>query len=104
MQPMYRPQMNIEIAKQFKTTEQFSINPPATPSKMTVLDTQAVISVVMDDQRAFEASYLNKVPDNSSADFMLRRDCSTSRTNHRKLDARVKSCPGGLGMFSKCIE
>ena len=104
MQPMYTPKMNIEIAKQFKTMDQFSVDPPATPPKTTVLGTQAAISVITNDQKTFKASYLNKLPDNASADFMLCGDCSMNRTNHTKLDVRVKGFPGGLDMFSKCIE
>jgi linoleate 10R-lipoxygenase len=104
MQPMYTPAMNIEIAKQFKTLDQFSVDPPASPPKLTVLGTTAAVSLVVNDQKSFKVSHLNKVPDNVSADFMLCGDCSATQVNHTKLDARVKGCPGGLDSFSKCIE
>lgn len=96
--------MNIEIAKQFKTLDQFSVDPPVLPPKLTVLGTKAAVSLVVNDQRSFKVSHLNKVPDNVSADFMLCGDCSATQVNHTKLDARVKGCPGGLDLFSKCIE
>ena len=104
MQPMYTPKMNMEIFKQFKTTDQYSVDPPAPPPKITILSTQTAISLVINNQKNFKAAHINKLPENMYADFMLCGDCAASQTSHSKLDARVKGCPGGLEFFANSIE
>ncbi len=103
MQPMYLPKMNIEIAKQFGTIDRYSLDPPATPPKVTVLSTQAAISVVVKDAKNFKVSYDNKLADSASADFLLYGSFAADRKNQSILEARVKNS-GGLDLFSKTIE
>ena len=104
MQPMYTPATNQEIAKKFGTLDQYSLASPVTNPKLTILDTQAAISLVMNDHKNFKASYENKLSDLQFADFLLCGDYSTDRANQTFLGTRVANCPGGLNLFSKSIE
>ncbi|KAL9120964.1 MAG: hypothetical protein Q9187_002483, partial [Circinaria calcarea] len=103
MQPMYLPSMNVEIFKEFKTIDQYSLDPPAPPPKATVLHTKEAIGLVINDQKNFKVSYSNKLPDSASADFMICGDCAANKANHTKLSTQVTQ-HGGYGIFSKTIE
>ena len=103
MQPMYLPSMNIEIFKQNKTLDLYSTDPPARIPKAKVLGTQSAVKTVIDDSKTYGSSYVGKLPDSASADFMICGDCSGDKTSHTKLAAQVKAT-GGLNLFQKSIE
>ena len=103
MQPMYLPSMNIEIFKQNKTLDLYSTDPPVRIPKAKVLGTQSAVKTVIDDSKTYGSSYVGKLPDSASADFMICGECSGDKTSHTKLAAQVKAA-GGLSLFQKSIE
>lgn len=53
MQPMFTRKMNEEIARQFDTISQYTLNDPAPPRKPVPLFKHALIRKVLGDQKSF---------------------------------------------------
>lgn len=53
MQPMFTRKMNEEIARQFGTIAQYTLNDPSPPRRPVVLTKHALIRKVLKDQRCF---------------------------------------------------
>lgn len=82
MQPMYLPSMNVEIFKKFGTIDQYSLDPPAPPPKMTILNTHAAISALLNDQANFKVKYGIQLPDLVFPEYMLQGDRPSNTANH----------------------
>ena len=104
MQPMYLPSMNQEIAKQFNTIDQYSLDPPAPPPKITLLNTHAAISAVLNDPANFKVKYGMQLPDLVFAEYMLQGDGAANRENHAFVAKRIMNVPGGLDLYAKAFE
>ena len=104
MQPMYLPSMNQEIAKQFGTFDQYCLDPPAPPPKMTILSTHAAISSLLNDQKNFKVKYGLQLPDLVFAEYMLQGDGAANRDNHSFVAKRLMNVPGGLDLYARSFE
>ena len=104
MQPMYLPSMNKEIAEEFKTIDQYSLDPPAPPPKTTILNTHAAISALLNDQANFKVKYGIQLPDLVFPEYMLQGDGPTNRENHSFVAQRMLNVPGGLDLYAKAFE
>ena len=104
MQPMYLPSMNEEIAKQFNTIDQYSLDPPAPPPKITVLSTHAAITALLNDQTNFKVKYGIQLPDLVFPEYMLQGDGAANRENHAFVAQRIMNVPGGLNLYAKAFE
>lgn len=104
MQPMYLPSMNIEIAKEFNTIDQYSLDPPAPPRKITLLNTHAAMSALLNDQAHFKVKYGIQLPELVFADCMLQGDGSADRENHSFVAQRLMNVPGGLDLYAKAFD
>ncbi|KAI4157319.1 MAG: hypothetical protein LQ342_008380 [Letrouitia transgressa] len=104
MQPMYLPSMNKEIFEQFKTIKQYSMDPPAPPPKITVLNTHAAISALLNDQANFKVKYGLQLPDLVFPEYMLQGDGPKNTENHKFVAQRIMNVPGGLSLYSKAFE
>ena len=104
MQPMYLPSMNIEIAKEFNTIDQYSLDPPAQPPKKTLLNTHAAISALLNDQANFKVKYGLQLPDVVFKDYMLQGDGAANRENHSFDAQRILNVPGGLDLYAKAFD
>ena len=104
MQPMYLPSMNKEIAQQFNTIDQYSLDPPAPPPKTTVLNTYAAISAILNDQTNFKVKYGIQLPDLVFPEYMLQGDGAANRENHAFVAKRLFDVPGGLNLYAKSFE
>lgn len=104
MQPMYLPSMNKEIAQQLNTIGQYSLDPPAPPSKTTVLSTYAAISAVLNDQANFKIKYGIQLPDLVFPEYMLSGDGPANRENHAFVVQRIFDVTGGLSLYAKAFE
>ena len=104
MQPMYLPSMNEEIAKKFDTIDQYSLDPPAPPPKITVLNTHAAISALLNDQANFKVKYGLQLPDLVFPEYMLQGDDVANRENHAFVAQRIMNVPGGLNLYAKAFE
>ncbi|KAL8627546.1 hypothetical protein Q9189_006747 [Teloschistes chrysophthalmus] len=104
MQPMYLPSMNKEIAEQFGTIDQYSLDPPAAPPKTTVLSTHAAIAALLDDQANFKVKYGMQLPDLVFPEYMLQGDGAANRENHRFVAQRMMNVPGGLDLYAKAFD
>ena len=102
MQPMYLPSMNVEIFKQLGTLDQYCLDPPAPPPKMTILNKHASISALLNDQANFKVKYGMKLSDLVFPDFMFMGDGPTHRANHAFVAERVMS--PGMGTYAKSTE
>jgi hypothetical protein len=91
MQPMYTPAMNAEIAKEFGTFDQFSLEPPGTPAKLVLLNTHAAISAVLENNKAFKVKYGQALPDLIFADFMLSGDCPANIKNRTLANTTISA-------------
>ncbi|KAL8768874.1 MAG: hypothetical protein Q9194_005595 [Teloschistes cf. exilis] len=104
MQPMYLPSMNKEIAEQFGTIDQYSLDPPAAPPKTTVLNTHAAIAALLDDQANFKVKYGMQLPDLVFPEYMLQGDGAANRENHKFVAQRMMNVPGGLDLYAKAFD
>ena len=104
MQPMYLPSMNAEIFKQFGTMDQFCLDPPAPPPKMTILSSQAAISALLNDQANFKVKYGMQLPDLVFPEYMLDGDGSKNSANHQFVGQRLMNVPGGLDLYAKSFD
>ncbi|KAL8897030.1 MAG: hypothetical protein Q9207_007419, partial [Kuettlingeria erythrocarpa] len=104
MQPMYLPSMNAEIAKEFNTIDQYSLDPPAPPPKITLLNTHAAISALLNDQANFKVKYGMQLPDLVFPEYMLQGDGPANRENHKFVASRLMNVPGGLDFYAKAFE
>lgn len=104
MQPMYLPSMNKEIFEQFKTIKQYSMDPPAPPPKITVLNTHSAISALLNDQANFKVKYGLQLPDLVFPEYMLQGDGPKNTENHKFVAQRIMNVPGGLSLYSKAFE
>ncbi|KAL8711250.1 MAG: hypothetical protein Q9220_004395 [cf. Caloplaca sp. 1 TL-2023] len=104
MQPMYLPSMNQEIAKEFNTIDLYSLDPPAPPPKITLLNTHAAISAVLNDQANFKVKYGMQLPDLVFPEYMLQGDSTANRENHTFVAQRLMKVPGGLDLYAKSFE
>ena len=104
MQPMYLPSMNKEIAEEFKTIDQYSLDPPAPPPKTTILNTHAAISALLNDQANFKVKYGIQLPDLVFPEYMLQGDGPANRENHSFVAQRMLNVPGGLDLYAKAFE
>ena len=104
MQPMYLPSMNIEIAKEFNTIDQYSLDPPAPPPKTTLLNTHAAISALLNDQANFKVKYGVQLPDVVFSEYMLQGDGPANRENHSFVVQRIMNVPGGLDLYAKAFD
>lgn len=104
MQPMYLPSMNQEIAKQFGTIDQYCLDPPAQPPKMTILSTHAAISSVLNDQKNFKVKYGSQLPDLVFPEYMLQGDGAGNRDNHKFVAQRMINGQGGLDLYARSFE
>ena len=104
MQPMYLPSMNAEIFKKLGTIDQYCLDPPAPPPKLTVLNTQAAISALLNDQANFKVKYGMQLPDLVFPEYMLQGDTSKNTENHQFVAPRLMNVPGGLALYAKSFE
>lgn len=104
MQPMYLPSMNKEIATEFNTIDQYSLDPPAPPPKITVLNTHAAISALLNDQANFKVKYGDQRPDLVFPEYMLQGDGAANRENHKFVDSRLMNVSGGLDLYRQAFE
>ncbi|KAL8793884.1 MAG: hypothetical protein Q9195_003503 [Heterodermia aff. obscurata] len=104
MQPMYLPSMNQEIAKQFNTFDLYCLDPPAPPPKITLLNTHAAISALLNDQANFKVKYGAQLPDLVFPEYMLQGDGAANRENHTFVAKRLMDVPGGLNLYAKAFE
>ena len=104
MQPMYLPSMNIEIAKEFNTIDQYSLDPPAPPPKTTLLNTHGAISALLNDHANFKVKYGLQLPDLVFAEYMLSGDGAANRENHSFVAQRIMNVPGGLDLYAKAFD
>ena len=104
MQPMYLPSMNAAIFKELGTINQFCLDPPAPPPKTTVLNTQAAISGLLNDQANFKVKYGWQLPDLVFPDYMLVGDGSKNTANHQFVGQRLMNVPGGLDLYAKSFD
>ena len=101
---MYLPSMNQEIAKHFKTIDQYSLDPPASPPKITVLNTHAAISALSNDQANFKFKYGMQLPDLVLPEYMLQGGGAANRENHAFVTQRIMNVPGSLNLYAKPFE
>lgn len=101
MQPMYLPSMNAAICKQFGTMDQFCLDPPAPPPKMTILNSQAAISALLNDQANFKVKYGMQLPDLVYPEYMLEGDGPKNTENHEFVARRLMNVPGGMDLYAK---
>ena len=104
MQPMYLPSMNKEIAEEFKTINLYSLDPPAPPPKLTVLNTYKAISALLNDQANFKVKYGIQLPDLVFPEYMLQGDGAANRENHTFVASRILNPSGGLNVYAKAFE
>ena len=104
MQPMYLPSMNKEIAEEFKTIHQYSLDPPAPPPKTYVLNSHKAIAALLNDQANFKVKYGIQLPDLVFPEFMLQGDSPANVENHAFVGKRLLDVPGGLGLYQKAFE
>ena len=104
MQPMYLPSMNEEIAKQFNTIDQYCLDPPAPPPRITVLSTHAAIAALLNDQANFKVKYGIQLPDLVFPEYMLQGDGPGNRENHAFVAQRIMNVPGGMNLYAKAFE
>lgn len=104
MQPMYLPSMNKEIAKEFDTIDQYSLDSPAPPPKVTVLNTHAAISALLNDHASFKVKYGLQSPGVVFPEFMPQGDGPANRENHAFVAPRIMGVPGSLDLYAKAFE
>lgn len=104
MQPMYTPKMNESIAKELGTLSTFSLDPPAPPKRMTLLNTHAAISKVLANNTDFKVRYGESLPDLIFSDFMLSGDGAANGKNHACVRGQIMSCPADLMVFETWFE
>ena len=104
MQPMYLPSMNKEIATEFKTIDQYCLDPPAPPPKITVLNTYKAIYALLNDQANFKVKYGIQLPDLVFPEYMLQGDGPANTENHKFVASRIFNVPGGLDLYQKAFE
>lgn len=101
MQPMYLPSMNEKIFKEFGTMIQYCLDPPAPPPKLTLLNTHAAITALLDDQANFKVKYGFQLPDLVFPEYMLQGDGPGNRDNHAFVAQRMMNVPTGLELYAK---
>ena len=104
MQPMYLPSMNAEIFKQLGTIDQYCLDPPAPPPKTTILNTNAAISALLNDQANFKVKYGVQLPDLVFPEYMLQGDGSKNSENHEFVGQRLMKVPGGMDLYAKSFD
>jgi len=104
MQPMYTPKMNAQIIKELGTASSFSLDPPAPPKRMTILNTHAAISALLADNSSFKVRYGESLPDLIFADFMLSGDNTANAQNHTLTRKVLMGCPAGMPVFEAWFE
>ena len=104
MQPMYLPSMNAEIFKQIDTIGQFCLDPPAPPRKVTLLNTHAAISALLNDQANFKVKYGVQLPDLVFPEYMLQGDGPKNTDNHKFVGQRLMNVSGGLDLYAKSFD
>ena len=104
MQPMYTPKMNQEIQKELGHIDDYVLDAPAPPPKVTVLVTNAAIAPVLKDQANFKVKYGRQVPDLVFADYMLSGDSPGCRANKDFTSFRLNKCPGAHDVYFKGFE
>ena len=104
MQPMYLPSMNAEIFKKFGTMDQYCLDPPAPPPKVTVLNSHAAISALLNDQANFKVKYGMQLPDLVFPEFMLQGDGRKNTDNRKFVGQRMMNVPGGMDLYAKSFD
>ena len=104
MQPMYTPKMNQEIQKELGHIDEYVLDAPAPPPKVTVLVTNAAIAPILKDQTNFKVKYGLQVPDLVFADYMLSGDTAGCRANKAFTSQRMNKCPGAYDVYFKGFE
>ena len=104
MQPMYTPSANEKIQTELGTIKSFSLDPPAPPKRMTILNTHAAITNLLANNTDFKVRYGESLPDLIFKDFMLSGDAIANTKNHTCVRGELMSCPGGLGLFENWFE
>lgn len=104
MQPMYLPSMNAEIFKEFGTMDQYCLDPPAPPPKVTVLNSHAAISALLNDQANFKVKYGMQLPDLVFPEFMLQGDGRKNTDNHKFVGQCMMNVPGGMDLYAKSFD
>lgn len=104
MQPMYLPSMNKEIFEKFRIMDQYCMDAPAPPPKLTILNTHAAISALLNDQANFKVKYGLQLPDLVFPEYMLQGDGPKNTENHKFVVQRLFNVPGGLDLYAKAFE
>lgn len=104
MQPMYTPKMNQAIQKELGHIDDYVLDAPAPPPKVTVLATNAAIAPILKDQANFKVKYGRQVPDLVFADYMLSGDSTGCRANKDFTSLRLNKCPGAHDVYFKGFE
>lgn len=66
--------MNVEIRKELRTFDQFTVDGPKAPTKKIVLETHAAISSVL-TEKSMKIRYGERLPELTFADFILSANC-----------------------------
>ena len=104
MQPMYLPSMNVEIFKEFGTIDQYCLDPPAPPPKMTILNSHEAVKTLLNDQANFKVKYGIQLPDLVFPEYMLQGDGPKNRENHAFVVKRIMEISGGMNLYAKSTE